>query len=49
MVESRMNNARMSSDVVPAPFITVRYRTVDDHGAAHLRDMQQRGISVDAG
>ncbi|KAM6502926.1 hypothetical protein JOM56_002903 [Amanita muscaria] len=48
MVESRMKNAQMSADGVPAPFTKVEYCTLHYPDVARLHDMQQRGIPIDA-
>ncbi|KIL61973.1 hypothetical protein M378DRAFT_811210 [Amanita muscaria Koide BX008] len=48
MVESRMQNAQMSSNRVPAPFTNVVFRPhyLDSSDCLRLQDMQQRGIPI---
>ncbi|KIL54187.1 hypothetical protein M378DRAFT_174399, partial [Amanita muscaria Koide BX008] len=46
MVESRMTNAQMSSDGVPAPFTKVEVPFRSEGDVARLFDMRQRGIPI---
>ncbi|KAM6489319.1 hypothetical protein JOM56_015220 [Amanita muscaria] len=49
MVESRMENAQMSSNGVPAPFTKVVFDADDEaRYSDRLREMQQRGIPIKA-